>query len=111
MVESGVMTVAAGWAVLAGIILCSLAFFAAALDAALSARAQGGSGEHDRERLAGDRHGRAGDRHRHLRQRRGEQHTERHEDDVARAHGGHQVGENERAQRLRGHRSGGHESS
>lgn len=44
MVESAVMTVAAGWAVLAGIILCSLAFFAAALDAALSARAQGGSG-------------------------------------------------------------------
>lgn len=41
MVESGVMTVAAGWAVLAGIILCSLAFFAVALDAALSARAQG----------------------------------------------------------------------
>ncbi|APX31836.1 NADH dehydrogenase [Brachybacterium sp. P6-10-X1] len=41
----GVVTVPAGWAVLAGIILCGLAVFAVALEAVLSARALGaGSG-------------------------------------------------------------------
>ena len=44
MAESVVTTVPGGWAVLAGILLCGLAFFAVALDAALSARAQGTGG-------------------------------------------------------------------
>ena len=44
MAESVVTTVPGGWAVLAGILLCGLAFFAVALDAALSARAQGNGG-------------------------------------------------------------------
>ena len=44
MAESVVTTAPAGWAVLAAIILGGLAFFAVALDAVLSARAQGGSG-------------------------------------------------------------------
>ena len=44
MAESVVTTVPGGWAVLAGILLCGLAFFAVALDAVLSARAQGSSG-------------------------------------------------------------------
>ncbi|MCW2134128.1 complex I subunit 1 family protein [Arthrobacter sp. VKM Ac-2550] len=41
MPETLLTTVPAGWAVLAGMILCALAFFAAALDSALSARAEG----------------------------------------------------------------------
>lgn len=44
MSESVVTTVSAGWAVLAAIILGGLAFFAVALEAALSARAHGASG-------------------------------------------------------------------
>ncbi|MBD2761873.1 NADH-quinone oxidoreductase subunit H [Kocuria sp. cx-116] len=44
MTESVMTTVPAGWAVLAAIILCALATFAVTLDAALSVRAQGGSG-------------------------------------------------------------------
>ncbi|MFC4902508.1 complex I subunit 1 family protein [Kocuria oceani] len=44
MAESVVTTVPGSWAVLAGILLCGLAFFAVALDAALSARAQGAGG-------------------------------------------------------------------
>lgn len=44
MSESVVTTVPGGWAVPAGIILCGLALFAVALDAVLSARAQGGPG-------------------------------------------------------------------
>ena len=44
MPESVVTTVPVGWAVLAGVLLCALACFAVALDAALSARAQGTGG-------------------------------------------------------------------
>lgn len=44
MSETVMTTVPAGWAVLAGIILCGLASFAVVLDAALSARAQGVAG-------------------------------------------------------------------
>ncbi len=44
MPEDAVVVVPAVWAVLAGVILCGLAFFAVALDAVLSARAQGVGG-------------------------------------------------------------------
>src|SRR5699024_3047983 len=44
MPEDTVVIVPAVWAVLAAVILCGLAFFAVALDAVLSARAQGVSG-------------------------------------------------------------------
>ncbi|GAA4759481.1 complex I subunit 1 family protein [Citricoccus sp. NPDC079358] len=44
MPEDAVVAVPAVWAVLAGVILCGLAFFAVALDAVLSARAQGVGG-------------------------------------------------------------------
>ena len=44
MPESVVTTVPGGWAVLAGVLLCALACFAVALDAALTARAQGTGG-------------------------------------------------------------------
>src|SRR5690625_7643366 len=44
MPEDAVVVVPAGWAVLAAVILCGLAFFAVTFDAVLSARAQGVSG-------------------------------------------------------------------
>lgn len=44
MTDSGLVTVSAGWAVVAGAILCSLAVFAIALDTGLTARAQGARG-------------------------------------------------------------------
>ncbi|WP_026820085.1 complex I subunit 1 family protein [Arthrobacter castelli] len=44
MPDDTVVTVAAGWGVLAAVLLCALAVFAVALDAVLSARAQGAGG-------------------------------------------------------------------
>ena len=44
MTDSGLITVSALWAVVAGAILCSLAVFAVALDSGLTARAQGARG-------------------------------------------------------------------
>src|SRR5690625_7654781 len=44
MPEDAVVVMPAGWAVLAAVILCGLAFFAVTFDAVLSARAQGVSG-------------------------------------------------------------------
>ena len=41
MPESGMVIVAVGWAVVAGILLCALAYVAVTLDAVLSARQQG----------------------------------------------------------------------